>query len=200
MRLSRQNPESAATLAELMVTAVLVGVFFASIFEVSGICLRYIAASKENVSAIECVQDRIEQVRGTQFTDLLDQTYMAVTPAVPGASPSPSPPQRRNLTVPSNASSLAKQATEKVKISTFTDGVATTPSVTYTRAPGAVYNTSANFADTNVAPSVVWSGGASFPSTTTTVLVDVTYSWTSTLGGLARSETSSAIVSAGQKK
>ena len=182
-----------------MVAAVIIGVFFASIFEVSAVCLRYISASKENVSAIECVQDRIEQIRGTDFTNLLDQTYMTVTPAVPAASPLPSPPQRRNLTVPSNASVLAQQATEQVKISTFSGGVATTPSVTYTRAPGAKISAT-NFSDTNVAPAIVWAGGASFPSTTTTVLVDVTYSWTSTLGGLARSETSSAIISAGQKK
>jgi hypothetical protein len=198
MRISRPT-ETAATLAELMVTAVIVGVFFASIFEVSAICLRYISASKENVSAIECVQDRIEQIRGTDFPSLLDQTYMSVTPAVPSASPSPSPPQRRNLTVPSNASVLAQNATEVVKISTFSGGAATTPSVTYTRAPGAVIS-STNFSDTNVAPSVSWSGGASFPSTTATVLVDVTYSWTSTLGGLSRTETSSTIVSAGTKK
>jgi hypothetical protein len=198
MQLPRQS-EAGTTLAELMITAVVVGVFFACIFEVSAVCLRYISASKENVSSIECVQDRIEQIRGTDFASLLDQTYMSVTPAVPGASPSPSPPQRRNLTVPSNASTLAQKATETVKISTFSGGAATTPSVTYTRASGAVIS-STPFSDTNVAPTVTWSGGASFPSTTTTVLVDVTYTWTSTLGGLSRTETSSTIVSAGTKK
>jgi hypothetical protein len=191
--------ESGTTLAELMITAVVVGVFFACIFEVSAICLRYISASKENVSSIECVQDRVEQIRGTDFTSLLDQTYMSVTPAVPSASPSPSPPQRRNLTTPSNPSALAQAATETVKISTFSGGAATTPSVTYTRAPGAVIS-STPFSDTNVSPTVSWSGGASFPSTTTTVLVDVTYTWTSTLGGLQRTETTSTIVSAGTKK
>jgi hypothetical protein len=198
MRLSRDS-EAATTLAELMITAVVVGVFFACIFEVSAICLRYISASKENVSSIECVQDRVEQIRGTDFTSLLDQTYMSVTPAVPSASPSPSPPQRRNLTTPSNPSALAQSATETVKISTFSGGAATTPSVTYTRAPGAVIS-STPFSDTDVSPTVSWSGGASFPSTTTTVLVDVTYTWTSTLGGRQRTETTSTIVSAGTKK
>jgi len=198
MRIARHN-EAATTLAELMITAVVVGVFFASIFELSAICLRYISASKENVSSIECVQDRIEQIRGIDFTSLLDETFMSVTPAVPSASPSPSPPQRRNLTTPSNPSALAQSATETVKISTFSGGTATTPSVTYTRAPGAVIS-STPFSDTNVAPTVSWSGGASFPSTTTTVLVDVTYVWTSTLGGLQRTETTSTIVSAGTKK
>jgi len=198
MRISRHY-EAGTTLVELMITAVVVGVFFASIFEVSAICLRYISASKEKVSSIECVQDRVEQIRGADFTSLLDQTYMSVTPATPAASPLPSPPQRRNLTTPSNPSALAQWATETVKISTFSGGAATTPSVTYTRAPGAVIS-STPFSDTNVSPTVSWSGGASFPSTTTTVLVDVTYAWTSTLGGLQRTETTSTIVSAGTKK
>jgi type II secretory pathway pseudopilin PulG len=198
MRRPRQS-EAAATLPELLISALVIGIFFASIFEVSGICLRYISASKEKVSAIECVQDRIEQMRGMDFTNLLDPTYMAVTPATPAASPSPSPPQRRNLTTPANASVLAQNATETVTISTFSGGVATTPKVTYTRAPGSVISATP-FSDTNVTPTTTWSGGSNFPSTTTTVLVDVTYSWTSTLGGLQRSETSSTIVSSGAKK
>jgi hypothetical protein len=200
MKFPGRTSEEGATLAELMVAAVVVGVFFASIFEVSAVCLRYIAASKENVSAIECAQDRLEQLRGTDFNNLLDATYMTVTPAVPSASPSPSPPQRRNLTVPANASDLAQQSVEVVKISTFSGGVATTPSVTYTRAKGAKINTAANFADTNGTPTISWSGGSSFPSTTTAVQVDVTNTWTSTLGGLTRSETNSTIISAGTKK
>jgi type II secretory pathway pseudopilin PulG len=199
MRLGQSRLKTGSTLPELLIAALVIGVFFASIFEVSAVCLRYISASKENVSAIECVQDRIEQIRGTDFTNLLDPTYMATTPALPAATPTPTPPQRRNLTTPANASVLAQQATETVKISTFSGGVATTPSVTYTRGPGAVIS-STPFSDTNVTPTIVWAGGASFPSTTSTVLVDVTYSWTSTLGGLQRTETTSTIVSAGQKK
>jgi type II secretory pathway pseudopilin PulG len=192
--------ESGMTLVEVMVTAVMAAIFFSGIFEVSAVCLRYISSSKENINAIECVQDRIEQLRGTDFTSLLDQTYMSVAPAVPAASPSPSPQQRRNLTTPPNASVLAQQGTETVKISTYSGTSATTPSVTYTRAPGAIYNATTNFSDTNVAPSVSWSGGASFPSTTTTVQVDVTYTWNAVLGGRTRSETSSTILSAGTKK
>lgn len=198
MRLARRS-EAAITLPELMITAVVIGIFFSGIFEVSTMCLRYVSSSKENISAIECVQDRIEQLRGTDFTSLLDQTYMSVTPATPAASPSPSPQQRRNLTTPANASVLAQQGTEVVKISTYSGTGATTPSVTYTRAPGAQI-VSTPFSDVNVTPSVSWSGGSSFPATTTTVQVDVTYTWNAVLGGRARSEISSTIISAGTKK
>ncbi|MEY2495703.1 MAG: hypothetical protein QOJ45_2195 [Verrucomicrobiota bacterium] len=191
--------ESGSTLAELMIAAVILGVFFTGIFEVSAICLRYISSSKENISSIECVQDRIEQMRGTDFTSLLDETYMKVVPTPPPAFPVPTPQQRRNLSTPSNASVLAQQATEVVTISTYSGTGATTPKVTYTRAAGAQIVTTP-FSDVNVAPTAVWSGGASFPATTTTVQVDVTYSWTAVLGGRFRSETSSTIISAGSKK
>jgi hypothetical protein len=182
-----------------MIAAIIMGIFFSGIFEVTGICLRFISSSKENVSAVECVHDRIEQLRGTDFTSLLDPTYMAVTPAVPAASPSPSPSQRRNLTVPSNASPLASYATETVTISTLTGTTATTPKVTYVRQPGAKWNTTTPFSDTNVTPTTTWTGGASL-SSATAVQVDVTYSWNSVLGGRPLSESSSTIICAGTKK
>lgn len=188
------------TLVEIVVTAVMVAVFFSGVFEVSAVCLRYISSSKENINAIETVQDRIEQLRGTDFTSLLDPTYMGVTPTPPPSLPLPTPPQRRNLTVPPNASTLAQQGTETVKISTYSAGAATTPTVTYTRAAGAIYNAVTPFSDTNVTPSVSWSSGSSFPSTTTTVQVDVTFTWNARFGQRSRTETSSTILSAGTKK
>jgi hypothetical protein len=181
-----------------MIAAIIMGIFFSGIFEVTGICLRYVSSSKENISAVECVHDRIEQVRGTDFTSLLDTTYMGVTPAVPAAWPVPTPPQRRNLTVPSNASPLASYATETVTISTLSGTTATTPKVTYVRQPGAKWS-STPFSDTNIAPSITWSGGSSL-SNATAVQVDVTYSWNSVLGGRPLSESSSTIVCAGTKK
>jgi Tfp pilus assembly protein PilV len=198
MRKSREN-EAGVTLPELMVSAIIMGIFFSGIFEVTGLCIRYISSSKENISAVECVHDRIEQIRGTDFTSLIDPTYMAVTPAIPAASPSPSPPQRRNLTVPSNTSPLASNAKETVTISTMSGTTATTPKVTYVRQPGAKWNTSTPFSDTNVAPSVTWTGGSSL-SAATAVQVDVTYSWSSVLGQRALTESSSTIVCAGTKK
>lgn len=205
MRLRKFRPsEAATTLPEVLTAVVVVAVFFASIFEVSAICLRYISSSKENVSAIECVHDRLETLRSLAFTDLVDPTFEAVTPTAPAASllptssPSPTPPQRRNLTTPSNASDLASQATEVVTISKFpTDP--TTPSVTFTRAPGAKINTTTPYADTNVTPATVWTGGGTLQDARI-VQVDVTYQWNAVLGGRSRSETSSTIISDGIKK
>ena len=48
------------TLSEVMVGLVLLAVFFASIFELNAVCLRYIDATKESVAALQSVQDRAE--------------------------------------------------------------------------------------------------------------------------------------------
>lgn len=195
----REITEVATTLPELMITVVVVAVFFASIFEISAVCLRYISSSKENVSAIECVHDRIEQLRNLNFTDLVDPTFETALPAAPAASPSPSPPQRRNLTVPSNPSELAQRAVEIVTISNFSGTAATTPKVTFSRGPGAIINKTTPYADTNVTPTTAWTGGTTLAAARM-VQVDVTYQWVATFGGRNRSETSSTIISTGSKK
>ena len=197
MRLSKRT-DAGVTLPELMVAALVVGVFFAAIFEVSAVCFRYVSAGKENMAAIECVHDRIEQLRNTDFPSLIDPTYHAVTPAAPAPSPSPSPPQRRNLTTPANASELARYASEEVTISTFNGTTATTPRVKFTRPAGAKIS-AVPFSDTNIAPTIQWSGGTSLAAATA-VQIDVTYKWVSTLGRWPKSESSSIIVSAGTKK
>jgi Tfp pilus assembly protein PilV len=199
MNLRYRKSESGVTLPELMITALVLGVFFASLFEVSAVCLRYISASKENITAVECVQDRIEQLRALDFTSLTNTTYLAVAPTPPPASPAPTPPQRRNLTTPANASGLAKNAIETVKISNFSGGTIATPAVTFVRTAGASINETTAFADTNIAPSITWSGGSTL-SSATAVQVDVTYEWNAVMGGRTRRETSSTIVSAGTKK
>lgn len=198
MRRTRNTNEAGATLPELMMTALVMAVFFASIFEVGAVCLRYISATKENVAAIECVEDRLEQLRALDFSDLTNPTFLAVAPAKPAASPSPSPPQRRNLTTPSNSSELAQQATETVRISTFSGTTATTPRVTFTRGPGAKISATP-FSDTDVTPTTTWEGGSTL-SSATAVQIDVTYTWKATLGGRQRTESSSTIIAQGAKK
>ncbi len=85
MRVRSRPPEAATTLVEVLVAAVVVTIFFASIFQVSAVCLRYISSSKENISAIECVHDQLEQFRSLAFADLVDPTFQAVAPTPPPA-------------------------------------------------------------------------------------------------------------------
>ncbi|MDQ6908007.1 MAG: hypothetical protein M3176_14385 [Chloroflexota bacterium] len=177
----------------------ILAVFFSGIFEVSGVCLRYISASKENIAAIECVQDRLEQLRNLDFASLTNPTFLAAIPARPAASPAPSPPQRRNLTTPANESELARYATEEVTISTFNGLSATTPQVKFTRPAGAKIDPNP-FSDTDVIPTTAWIGGTAFAPTTTAVQIEVKYTWISTLGRRPRTESSSTVVCAGIKK
>ena len=195
MHLCSRRQITATTLPELMIAAAVLAVFFAGVFEISAVCLRYISSSKENISALECVQDRIEYLRNLDFASLTDATFLAAVPPVPAASPSPSPPQRRNLTVPPNASELATQGREEVTISTYPGG---SPSVTFTREAGAAINTTAPFSDAN--GIVTQSGALSSSPAPRVVQVDVKYTWTTTFGGRPRSESSSTIISAGPKK
>jgi type II secretory pathway pseudopilin PulG len=161
--------EDGFTLTELMTSVVLLAGFFGSVFELNTVCLRYVNASKENVAAIQGVQDRLEVLRSLAFTDLTSTSYMTTL-----------------LTTPSNSAALAQRAVETVKLS---DYIAGSPSVTYTRAAGA-----------NVTPTISWSGGASFPSTTTLLRVNVRYDWTTTFAGRSRSEQTESLISAGIKK
>ena len=108
-------------LSETLVGLVILTIFFASIFELNAVCLRYIDATKESVAALQHVQDRAEMLRNLAFTDLVNtasvQTLMGTAP---------------------NAASFAQKATETVKISAFptANGVTQftrTPSGTVTR-------------------------------------------------------------------
>lgn len=93
---------SGTTLSETLLAVVLVATFFASVFELNAVCLRYIDATKESVAALQHVQDRAEMLRNLAFTDLTNtaavQTLMAAAP---------------------NAAPFAQKATETVKISAF---------------------------------------------------------------------------------
>jgi hypothetical protein len=90
------------TLSETMVGLVLLVTFFASVFELNAVCLRYIDATKESVAALQHVQDRAEMLRNLAFTDLVDPTAV----------------QNLMATAP-NAAPFAQKATETVTISAF---------------------------------------------------------------------------------
>ena len=81
---------------------VLLATFFASIFELNAVCLRYINATKESVAALQSVQDRAEMLRNLAFTDL---TKTAAVAALMANAP--------------NAAPFATKATETVKLSAF---------------------------------------------------------------------------------
>jgi hypothetical protein len=172
MHLSAAKPsETGTTLIEVMVSVLVTAVFFSSIFEVNGVCLRYISSSKENISGIECLQDRLEQLRNLDFPTLTDTSGMTTL-----------------LTSPPNSSQLPLKATETVTISAFVNGAPSTPTITFTRNPGS-----------SVAPSHSPAGTVSFGSTTL-VQVDITYTWPSTFGGRSRTEQTSTVLTAGTKK
>lgn len=101
------------TLVEVAVAAALVAVFFASIFEVNALCLRYISASKENVGATQAVHDRLELLRNADFSTLTTASSM-----------------KGLLGQPANSSPLAQKAVETVTVSNYPTG---NPTITYTR-------------------------------------------------------------------
>jgi Tfp pilus assembly protein PilV len=115
-RLSLRN-NGGFTLTEVMTSVMLLAGFFGSIFELNTVCFRYVNASKENVAAIQGVQDRLETLRSLAFTDLSSASYMTTL-----------------LTTPSNTAALAQRVVETVTISDYPNG---SPSVTYSRAAGA---------------------------------------------------------------
>src|SRR5881628_138497 len=78
-----KRPQSGTTLVETAVAATLIAVFFATIFELNAVCLRYIDASKESVAALQGVQDRVEALRNLAFTDLTDATFVQTLMATP---------------------------------------------------------------------------------------------------------------------
>jgi prepilin-type N-terminal cleavage/methylation domain-containing protein len=101
------------TLPEIVVATALVAVFFSSIFEINALCLRYISASKENVGAIEAVNDRLERLRNTGFSTLTSVSSV-----------------KSLLATAANSSPLAQRAVETVTISDYPSG---NPTITYTR-------------------------------------------------------------------
>jgi len=175
MALRRSNySRSATTLVETLVAATLIATFFASIFEVNAVCLRYIDASKDSVAALQGVQDRLETLRGLQFSDLTNSNYLV------------------NLMAgPANGSDFAKtKPVEYVTITTYSSSSGTTTGngMVIQRPAGA-----------SVTPQVNSNGDANIP-TSDLVQVEVKYTWTTAFGSRTRTEESATIIAAGSKK
>ena len=163
MRRRPQQPTAAMTFPEVLVAVLLLAIFCASVFELNAVCLRYIDASKESISALQSVHDRCEVLRNVSFTDLTTKSYV-----------------QSLLATPANGSEFCKKATEVVKISAYPTANGVTQ---FTRTPdGAVAN---DLTATDLGTSLVQ--------------VDISTSW-NMLGGRARSESTSTIISNGTKK
>ncbi|PYK96977.1 MAG: hypothetical protein DME32_16680, partial [Verrucomicrobia bacterium] len=96
---NKKRAKAGFTLPEIVVATALVAIFFSSIFEINAICLRYISASKENVGAIEAVNDRLERLRNTAFTTLTTVSSM-----------------KSLLATAANSSPLANRAVETITV------------------------------------------------------------------------------------
>ncbi|MEO5721897.1 MAG: hypothetical protein ABIR71_10560 [Chthoniobacterales bacterium] len=154
----------------------IVATFFASIFEVNAICLKLVSGSKENVAAIQGVQDRLETMRNLSFTDLTNAAYLRDTV----------------LATPSNASEFAKKVSENVTVTAYNTDNAT----------GGTTGTGIKLVRNTIPYASTTYLGTPDPAIVNAkaVLVTVKYTWTMSLSGRQRTEETSSIVSAGIKK
>ncbi len=164
------------TLTEALVTVVILATFFAAIFELNAVCLRYIGATKESVAALQSVQDRSEMLRNVAFTDLVNtdsiQTLLATAP---------------------NGADFTEKATETVTLSAFPTPNGVTR---FTRSPGGVVRS-----DLTRSPGgVVTRDSVATDLGKELVKVEVKVAWTMTVGGKSRTEETTNILSNGSKK
>jgi hypothetical protein len=167
------------TLVETMVAVALVAAFFATIFELNAVCLRYIDASKESAAALQGVQDRLEVLRNLAFkpdptgtVDLANATYLQTL-----------------MVTPANGSDFAKtKPAEVVTIKAYNTSTKSTSGIgiQISRPAGA-----------NVTPSI--DRNSLVLPIPAVVLVNVKYQW-SMLGGRAGIEQTETIISSGTKK
>jgi Tfp pilus assembly protein PilV len=145
------------TLPETMVAVLLLAIFCASVFELNAVCLRYIDASKESISALQSVHDRCEVLRNLSFSDLTTQSTV-----------------QSLLANPSNGSDFCKKATEVVKISAYPTANGVTQ---FTRTPTGTVTTDSTATDlgsglVQVDVSTSWSmlGGRAGSEQTSTII------------------------------
>ncbi len=171
-----RNSKRGTTLVELLVAVSLVVGFFVSIFEVNGICLRYIRASKTNLAVVQGIQDRLEQLRNMTYTSLTTASSV-----------------QSLMATPANGSEfLARIPTEVVtltgyqSISNYFAGTADATKTQITLAPGASSAT-INTTDGSLSSAAI-------------IEVKVAYTWNEIFGGRSRSEDSETLISAGTRK
>lgn len=146
------------TLSETLVAAVLLATFFASVFELNAVCLRYIDATKESVAALQHIQDRSEVLRNLAFADLTNTAAVLTL-----------------MSKPPNAADFAGKATETVRISAFPVANGVTQ---FTRLPNGTVTTDSVAIDlgkelVQVEVKVAWAmtlGGRSRTEQTTNIL------------------------------
>jgi hypothetical protein len=149
---------SGTTLPETVVGLFLLVTFFASIFELNAVCLRYIDATKESVAALQHVQDRAEMLRNLAFVDLTNPASVQAL-----------------MATPPNAAPFAQKATETVTISAFPTANGVTQ---FTRTPAGTVTTDSLAIDlgkelVKVDVKVAWTmtlGGRSRTEQTTNIL------------------------------
>jgi len=170
------------TLVETMVAVALVAAFFATIFELNAVCLRYIDASKESAAALQGVQDRLEVLRNLAFkpdptgTDLANATYLQTL-----------------MVTPANGSDFAKtKPAEVVTIKAYN-----TSTLDPTKSTSGIGIRISRPAGANVTPSI--DRNSLVLPIPAVVLVNVKYQW-SMLGGRAGIEQTETIISSGTKK
>src|SRR3954471_7673753 len=166
----RPKTESGIALVELMTAALLIATFFAGIFEINAVCLRYIGAAKESIAAVAAVNDRAETLRNLAFVDLTNTTAVS-----------------NLLAAPPNASAFASRSTttEVVKLSAFPTPNGTTQ---FTRTP------------TSATAGTVTTNSVATDLGSTLVRLDVTSTWKAVFGQRTRTETVTTIISNGTKK
>jgi hypothetical protein len=150
--------EAAMTFPEVLVAVLLLGIFFPSIFEVNGVCLRLINAGKQSVAALESVHDRCETLRNLAFTDLTSASYV-----------------QNLVSAPANASDFCKNVTEVIRISAYPVANGVTQ---FTRRPNGIVTNDSTATDlgntlVQVDVSTSWSmplGGRSRSEETTTII------------------------------
>jgi len=182
------------TLVEVMVAAILTAIFFASLFELNAMCLRFLDSSKESFAGLQSVNDRIETLRNRSFYDL---TRTDCNPC-PTCSPPPIACVQNLLGTAPNPAPIAQRFTEVVTISKYS---LANPSPSSSQVTQVTRASEGTLTPNSLTPEdATCSTGAVGCTQWELEKVDVQVSWTTTVGNRARTEQTSCIVANGSKK